>query len=199
MKKYIITIVITTLLFAFSSLAQEKKPLIKGYDGGMMIHTGYLKNSLPMLSNYSAEGTTFGIGGLVKLRLSDHFRNGVEGYVSTMGQLDNGSFTKVFWTGSTFDFYWETGKWMPYLGLTTGGGVVTHYIMLQGDKSDWLPEPVSYYNKTPFFAIDPYLGCDYCLNDTMHLTMRFDYLFALGKNAHVPDGPRLYFGFVFSH
>ena len=196
MKRFILLSILSIMIITTSS-AQEKK-FIKGYDGGMMVHTGYVTNSVSPL-DYYAEGPTFGIGGLVKLRLSDHFRNGVEGYISTMGQMENGSYSKVFWSGSTFDFFWQMGKWMPYVGLTTGGGTVTHFLMFEGDKHDWVSEPVSYFNKKAFFAIDPYLGCDFCLTEAMHLTMRLDYLFAVAKDAHVPQGPRLYFGFIFSH
>lgn len=198
MKRLIILIILSVMIIQTSASAQEKKKFIKGYDGGMMVHTGYVTNSVSPLSYY-AEGATFGIGGLIKLRFSDHFRNGFEGYISTIGQMDNGSYSKVFWSGSTFDFFWEKGKWMPYVGLTTGGGTVTHFLMFEGDKHDWVSEPISYFNKKAFFAIDPYLGCDYCLSDAMHLTMRLDYLFAVGKDVHVPQGPRLYFGFIFSH
>lgn len=198
MKRIIILTIISLIFIATSLSAQEKKKFIKGYDGGMMVHAGYVSNQVTPLS-FSSEGPTFGIGGLLKLRFSDHFRNGFEGYISTMGQLDNGSYSKIFWTGSTFDFFWEKGKWMPYVGLTTGGGTATHFLMFEGDKTDWNPEPVSYFHKKPFFAVDPYLGCDYCVSDAMHLTVRLDYLFALGKEAYVPSGPRLYFGFIFSH
>lgn len=198
MKRIYIFIILSLIMISTSLSGQEKKKLIKGYDGGMMVHTGYVFSNVEPLS-FSSEGPTFGIGGLVKLRFSDHFRNGIEGYISTMGQLDNGSYSKVFWSGSTMDFFWELGKWMPYVGLTTGGGTVTHYLMFEGDKNDWVSEPVSYFNKKPFFAIDPYFGCDYCISDAMHLTMRLDYMFALGEEAYVPAGPRLYFGFIFSH
>lgn len=191
-------IIISLLVLSTAAFAQEKKKLIKGYDGGMMVHTGYLAGTLSPIS-YKAEGMTFGIGGLVKFRLSDHFRNGVEGYVSTMEPTDNGSYVKVFWTGSTFDYFWQLGKWMPYAGVTLGGGVITHHIMLNGDKTDWLPEPVSYYHKKDFLAIDPYIGCDYCVSDTMHLTIRLDNLFAIGNDVYMPSGPRLAIGFIFSH
>ena len=139
MKRFILLSILSIMIITTSS-AQEKK-FIKGYDGGMMVHTGYVTNSVSPL-DYYAEGPTFGIGGLVKLRLSDHFRNGVEGYISTMGQMENGSYSKVFWSGSTFDFFWQMGKWMPYVGLTTGGGTVTHFLMFEGDKHDWVSEPV---------------------------------------------------------
>ena len=65
------------MIIQTSASAQEKKKFIKGYDGGMMVHTGYVTNSVSPLSYY-AEGPTFGIGGLIKLRFSDHFRNGFE-------------------------------------------------------------------------------------------------------------------------
>lgn len=40
MKKIIISIVL--ILYAFAVTAQEKQNVLKGFSGGMMVHTGYL-------------------------------------------------------------------------------------------------------------------------------------------------------------
>ena len=67
---------------AHEAAAQEKKA-IKGFSGGMMVHSGYL-SGCDNPYNYDAKGPTFGIGGVAKLHLTDHFRAGFEGYFSTM-------------------------------------------------------------------------------------------------------------------
>ena len=48
-------------------MAQEKK-FIKGFSGGMMLHTGYLSGG-DNPRDYNPSGATFGIGGVVRLHL----------------------------------------------------------------------------------------------------------------------------------
>ena len=67
----VFTFVIAALLFLFVSNmpvpAQEKR-LITGFDGGMMIHTGYLNGTLgPEM--IPASGAPFGLGGVARPHL----------------------------------------------------------------------------------------------------------------------------------
>ena len=81
MKRYILIIILG--LLSLCSMAQEKK-FIKGFSGGMMAHTGYqFGGDTPY--GYNPKGGTFGIGGVARLHLSEHFRTGFEGYFSTLG------------------------------------------------------------------------------------------------------------------
>ena len=84
--------------------AQDKK-FIKGFSGGMMVHTGYqFGGDNPY--NYNPEGATFGIGGVARVHLTEHFRTGFEGYMAKMGlanSLVKRSNNKVFWTGLLAD------------------------------------------------------------------------------------------------
>lgn len=41
----------------------------------------------------------FGIGGVIRVHLGDHWRVGSEGYVSTIKQANNGSYVKYGWGG----------------------------------------------------------------------------------------------------
>ncbi len=59
MKRIALTIL--CLLIAMTVLAQEKK-LLRGFDGGMMVHTGYLSGNLDAIG-YQAKGAPLGIGG----------------------------------------------------------------------------------------------------------------------------------------
>ena len=82
MKRLILIISFLTLI-CLDGTAQEDKKAIKGFSGGMMVHTGFL-SGCDNPYNYDAAGTTFGIGGVAKLHLTKHFRAGFEGYFSTM-------------------------------------------------------------------------------------------------------------------
>ena len=94
-----------SLSFVAISSAQEKKA-IKGFSGGMMVHTGYqFGGDNPY--GLDIESPTFGIGGCAKIHLSKHFRTGFEGYFSTLGlkkDLVKGSHNKLFWTGILADW-----------------------------------------------------------------------------------------------
>jgi hypothetical protein len=165
-------------------MAQEKK-FIKGFSGGMMVHSGYQYGG-DNPYDYDPKGATFGIGGVARLHLSDHFRAGFEGYFSTMGlnkDIASGSFNKLFWSGLLADWFWKAGKFYPYLGTGIGGGMETAFYMFKGDKHDWEPEDMAVYNKKPFFEIDPYIGFEYALGKTLRLTVKADYLLAINKES----------------
>lgn len=203
MLKRIITTTILAIAACAACLAGNgKEKAIRGFSGGMMLHTGYL-SGCDNPFNYDATGATFGIGGVAKLHLTDHFRAGFEGYFSNMGlkkDISDGSFNKVFWTGLLADWYWKCGKFYPYAGISLGGGMETAFYMFEGDKHDWLPEPVAVYNKKPFFAADPFVGVEYAVGEALRLTLKADWLLAVRKDGiNRPMGPRLYFGFIFAH
>ena len=167
-----------------------------------MVHAGYLSGG-DNPYGYEASGTTFGIGGVAKLHLSKHFRAGFEGYFSNMGlskNIQDGSFNKVFWTGALVDWYWKAGRFYPYAGITLGGGMETAFYIFDGDKHDWLPEANAVYNKKPFFAADPFIGVEFAAGEALHLTLKADWLLAVNNDGlNRPMGPRIYFGFIFTH
>jgi hypothetical protein len=149
------------------------------------------------------QGPTFGIGGVARLHLSDHFRTGFEGYVSTMGlskEISKGSHNKIFWTGLLADWYWQKGKFYPYAGVTIGGGMETTYLMFDGSSDDWQPESDAVFHKAGFVAVDPFVGCDIALGEAVRLTFKVDWLLAIRNSGlNKPYGPRLYVGFIFAH
>ena len=196
------TIIFTILLVggAVGAFAQENK-FIKGFSGGMMVHTGY-QYGCDNPFGLDISSPTFGIGGCAKIHLTEHFRTGFEGYFSTAPikkGVVSGSNNKLFWTGVLADWFWECGKFIPYIGTTLGGGMETSFFMFEGDKHDWeLEEAV--LHKQPFFAIDPYVGVEYAVGKALRLTLKADWLLALNSNGlNKPMGPRVYFGFIFAH
>ena len=196
------TIIFTILLVggAVGAFAQENK-FIKGFSGGMMVHTGY-QYGCDNPFGLDISSPTFGIGGCAKIHLTEHFRTGFEGYFSTAPikkGVVSGSNNKLFWTGVLADWFWECGKFIPYIGTTLGGGMETSFFMFEGDKHDWeLEEAV--LHKQPFFAIDPYVGVEYAVGKALRLTLKADWLLALNSDGlNKPMGPRVYFGFIFAH
>ncbi len=193
-----------TIIFiaiCFTGGAQEKVKFIKGFSGGMMAHTGYqFGGDNPF--NFNPKGATFGIGGVARLHLTDHFRSGFEGYFSTVGlrkEVVSGSHNKVFWAGALADWFWKSGRFYPYIGTTVGGGMETSFYIFEGDKHDWLPES-AVLHKQPFFALDPFVGCDIEVGEALRLTVKADWLFAINNEGlNRPLGPRIYFGFIFAH
>lgn len=190
------------LFIAGAEVTEKDSKVIKGFSGGMMLHTGYL-SGCDNPYDFKPSGATFGIGGVAKLHLSEHFRAGFEGYFSTMGlkkEVQSGSFNKLFWTGVLADWFWKIGRFYPYVGATVGGGMETALYMFEGDKHDWLPEASAVYNKKPFFAVDPFVGVEYAVGEALRLTLKADWLLAVNKDGlNRPMGPRIYFGFIFAH
>ena len=198
-----IYIIITLLLSTLLCGAQEKK-VIKGFSGGMMLHTGYMFGcDYPYPSSISINSATYGIGGLAKLQFTKHFRAGFEGYFSTAPMtsgVKSGSHNKMFWTGALADWFWKIGKFYPYVGVTVGGGMETAYYMFEGDKYDWEFESKAVFHKQPFFAVDPYIGVEYKVGEALRLTLKTDWLCAINSTGlNRPLGPRVYFGFIFAH
>lgn len=184
-----------------SNRSTEKKPskVISGFSGGMMVHTGYI-SGCDNPYGYVPKGATFGIGGVAKIHVGKHFRTGFEGYFSKLPLMDNGSFSKVFWTGLLCDCHWKKGRFYPYIGMTLGGGTKTSWYMFDGNASDWEPESEAVFHKEPFFAADPFAGVELAVGKALRLTLKADWLLAInGNGINRPTGPRLYFGFIFAH
>ena len=199
MKKFILSSIFCLLCVCATS--QDKK-FIKGFSGGMMVHSGYQFGGDNPL-NYNPKGATFGIGGAARLHLTDHFRAGFEGYFSTMGlkkDLVKGSHNKVFWAGALAEWFRKCDRFTPFAGAGTGGGMETSCYILAGDKHDWMPEGSAIYRKQPFFYVDPYIGTEFKVGGALRLIMKADWLLAINSEGlNRPQGPRIYFGVIFAH
>ena len=197
----LLTIALLSFCSATMLHAQEKK-FIKGFSGGMMVHSGYQYGGDNPLG-LDISSPTFGIGGCAKLNFTDHFRAGFEGYFSTAPikkGVESGSHNKLFWTGLLADWFWQCGKFTPYIGTTLGGGMETSFFMFDGDKHDWKPEGMTVLHKQPFLAVDPYVGVEYAMGKALRLTLKADWMLAINSDGlNKPMGPRVYFGFIFAH
>lgn len=192
--------VFAIILLIFNNLhCQEKPKVYQGFDGGMMIHSGFLSGNISPVG-LQAKGAPVGLGGVVRVHLGSHCMIGSEGYVSTLRQLRNGSYIRYGWGGLLTEFYWPFKVAMPYAGLTIGGGSQTMMLLLEGDSGDWQKEDNAVFHKQGFFALSPFLGCDFIISQRFHLTLKADYLCPISHNKMLtPNGVRLFVGFVFYH
>ena len=202
-KRFLIrklSLFLVVLLPFCNIFAQEsKEKLVRGYSGGMMVHTGFLSGSVQPIG-YKASGFSFGLGGTLRVQLHNCFMVGGEGYVSTLHQMKNGSYLKYGWGGILVQYFWQCNKVMPYLGLTVGGGAQTSFLMFDGNQNDWEQEEKVIFHKQGFMALTPFAGCDFILTKIFRLTLKVDWLNTFGRSGYqMPTGPRLYFGVLFYH
>ena len=184
-----------TMAVMLSARAQSQERQL--FDGGMMVHTGYLQGHISAM-DYNAKGMTFGLGGVLRFHLGNHLRLGGEGYVSTLRQMKNGSYFRTSWGGLLADAYWKFGRWQPYIGLTLGGGRTSSLLMFDGSSEDWAPETDVVVHNEAFFCINTNIGVEFALTPAVHLTFKTDWLVPL-PTREMPSGPRFYLGVVFAH
>jgi len=197
----IFLLVIGIIFLCGFNYAQEenKSKVLTGFNGGMLLHTGYLFGDFPEI-NYKAKGVTLGIGGVIRIQLGEHWMIGSEGYVSTLLQLHNGSYIKYGWGGILGEFYWAFPHVMPYVGVTIGGGAQSTFLLINGNSRDWATEEKAIFHKQGFLALTPFIGCDFFLTKTLHLTIKADWMNTFtNKKILQPTGPRFYVGIIFYH
>lgn len=213
-KFLIIALLLTTALCAQTNDGTEKKKVFQGFSGGMMVHTGYLFGrdaNAPQTADgrsTSPQGSTFGIGGVARVHLWKLLRVGFEGFVSSMPSgatdchdvLKNGSYVRIGCGGALVDCCWRLNKVWPYIGGTIGGGSMKGLYILDGDQNSWERDTNSTFHKQSFFYVAPFVGCDYCMTQKVHLTFRLDWMLAFHqRELCMPTGPRIYLGFMFCH
>ena len=197
MKRVILLIFLCAFGFCLKAQTPVSSEKHQRFDGGMMVHTGYLHADYNAL-NYEAKGMTFGLGGVLRYHLGNHFRIGGEGYVSTLKQMGNGSYIRTGWGGLLADAYWQFGRWQPFVGIAVGGGKASSLLMFEGSDEDWEAEPEAFLHNESFFFVNPNLGVEFALTNAVHLTLKVDRLIPL-SNIEMPTGVRCYFGVVFAH
>jgi hypothetical protein len=190
-----ISFLLTFLLLLFAApLGAQSQKVYQGFDGGMMLHTGYQYGTV---AGQAVKGAPFGVGGAFRIHLGNHFRLGGEGYVSTLKQRGNGSHLKSGWGGVLADAYTVVGRFMPYAGFTIGGGSMTTLLMVEEPSSDWEPIDGTLYHRQPFLAVAPFAGFDILVAGPLHFTFKADWLCPIHKGSLLPHGPRFYFGILF--
>ena len=204
-------LLVIIILLASSALKAE---VYQGFSGGMMLHTGYLfgiDGAAPVDASgrsYSPQGAPIGVGGALRVHLWKLLRVGFEGSVSTLhagmsdqhNHLQAGSYTRIGSGGACADACWRLPKAWPHIGAAIGGGAMRSLFIVDGNQNDWTRENEAYFHRQSFFYVTPYVGCDYCATQKLHLTFRFDWMLAIHQSELVmPTGPRIYFGLMFTH
>jgi len=197
MKRIVLLLILCAFGFCLKAQTPVSSEKHQRFDGGMMVHTGYLHGNYSEL-NYEAKGMTFGLGGVIRYHLSKHFRIGGEGYVSTLKQMHNGSYIRTGWGGLLADAYWQFGRWQPFVGVAVGGGKASSLLMFNGSADDWEAEPEAFLHNESFFFVNPNIGVEFALTEAVHLTLKADRLIPL-SNIEMPTGVRCYLGVVFAH
>ena len=188
-------IIIILILFVATASAQDSVRRVR-FSGGMMLHTGYLSGDIAAVG-FHAAGAPFGLGGVIRFHFLDHLRVGGEGYVSKLSQLHNGSYIRLGWGGLLIDGYWQLERWKPYVGITVGGGSLSTLLVRNGDAKDWQSESDALLHNAAVMIIDPFVGVEFAITKSMHLTLKADYIIPL-NSRDCPTGVRFYLGFIFS-
>lgn len=186
--------------------ALQSDKIYKGFSGGMYVHLGYIKSA--KFSLYDGASSTFfpekkqindltyGIGGVLKFFIGKYFRLGFEGYASTSNYEKIGSKYKLGWGGLLVDCYYPLGRFLPYVGLTIGGGGVSNLSFVQ--VSPTYKEVL--YDKYTTFLITPFVGVEYMLTDRINCSFKVDFICdVLGEHDSFAWGPRFYLGIIFSN
>ena len=202
----------------------NKGSVFSGVSGGISVNIGYLFSDSPdkLFSNSQLgtalavqdlpkDGVGLGCGAIFRIHLINHIHLGAEGQMSIMPLMKSGSNVRSGWGGALCDYYFSIGKIRPLAGLGVGGGVM---------KRLYVPEDVGYspagsinynasYTKTPFFYLDPYVGMEIGIGESMAIFIKVDYMLQFGatgskltasdvrwSNFMTPSGPRLHVGFL---
>lgn len=197
----------------FNSMASdrqqtEKKMKFSGYEGGMMVHSGFVScgpvsfvSPSGQETSLAIKGAPLGIGGSFKAGFGRHLRIGGEGYMSTLNYGAHKSSESIGWGGVLADCVWTKDRWSWFIGGTVGGGSVKNITLLSDMPADFILEnTTTSYRRYGFVALVPFAGVEYAITERVHLMLRADWIINVSNPQ--PDfatGPRLHVGFMFYH
>ncbi len=207
MKKILCTITILFIqLVLFADHDPVKKFAFRGYAGGMMLHTGYMKSDHFQITDtegkhhsHRIKGMPFGIGGTVKFQFGRHFRIGMEGYTTRIVYDQSGSTFRQGWGGILADGLWTFGKWTPFAGVCFGGGKVTDLLFHSTPSKKYIADAQTAYQQYSVLLLNPFLGMEFAVTSKLKLIFKAEYQLSLKKR--MPDQPamiRFYVGVLFN-
>ena len=186
---------------------RERRMQYRGFMGGMMLHTGYVRSSdLTIISpgggsrTVGVAGMPFGIGGAIRFMFGEHLRIGAEGYMSDLRYGEYASHVETGWGGLLADCVWKVGKCRLFVGGTLGGGGQTSTVILSPVGDDYVAEEFVSYRKYSFAALAPFAGAEVPVSGKFAIVFKLDYLLDISNpQDDYVNGPRLYIGFMFGH
>lgn len=186
------------------SSSVDRKWGFKGYSGGMFLQMGYVKSPEFNVYNFAGdaipvrvEGMSTGIGGKLGFFINQYMRVGIEGYATTTRYGEFHSSYKVGWGGALVEFVYPTKHVMPFVGITLGGGSVSHMILLEKNNDDFDADQIV-YKEQGIFVINPAIGIEYFVSRRISLIFKVDYMISGSKQRlDFATGPRAYIGVHF--
>ena len=206
MPKLLLTFIFVLTSFIASSQndTAPKSWGYKGYAGGMFIHSGYVQSKSFTVFDLQGneieqqiKGATFGMGGKMSIALHRFFRVGGEGYFSSCNYGAYKNSCRIGWGGATFDFIYPVKKWMPFVGVTVGGGSATHLISIEEKQNNTIAAPVVHFSN-PLYIVNPAIGVEFLASNRISLLFKMDYIINIYKtDPSYPHGVRFYIGVHF--
>lgn len=208
------------------SLSMAAGNIFTGFSVGVSGNLGYAFAKSPQdlyrdirfptsdTESFQIGSITLGAGLQGRIHLIDHLHVGAEGYISTMPMRRSENNIRHGYAGALIDGYLTLGKVVLCVGTGLGGGRVKRSYVLP--KDEWDSAPIgpngirynAYYQATPFFYLDPYLGLEVHFNKLMGMNIRVDYMLPFNATNKgfgesitwsgliSPTGPRLHLGFL---
>lgn len=200
-------LIVLVLFFCMETQARERgKMAYRGFIGGMMLHSGYVKSGEFQVVSHSGEthdistsGAPFGIGGSIRFLFGKHLRVGAEGYVSNYNYGQYSSHAKIGWGGFLADCSWDLKGCRLFVGGTMGGGSQTNTIVLSPTGGDYKTDDIA-YRKYGFAVFTPFAGIEIGVTEKIDIVFKADWLLNLSnRQDDFLSGPRIYLGIMFGH
>ena len=202
-KRYLILLIVLACCGSSSLLGQGSFKY-RGFSGGMMVHTGYLKSSTftihsPYFSVQNVvEGVPFGLGGCARIHFGKNLRVGGEGFISNVRYGDYNSHFKISSGGLLVDYAVRFSRFTTFAGAGFGGGSVENITLNSEPLNDYTSEPSTSYRTYSFLYLTPMLGMEYALTKKLSLMLKMDYMFNVNNpQDDFASGVRLFFGMMF--
>lgn len=204
--RYIVLFAAAAFLGTAAEAQENRKMAYRGFVGGMMLHSGYVRSHGFQVTSHSGAvhdismaGAPYGIGGAIRFLFGRHLRAGAEGYVSNLVFGKYRSHAETGWGGILADCAWDLKGCRLFVGGTVGGGSQTSTIILSPTGNDYRTDDIA-YRKSGFAALAPFAGVEISLTEKVDIMLKADWLLNLSsRQEDFVSGPRLYIGFMFGH
>ena len=189
------SILVFVLVIALSNIVQAGNDSTSLFTGGMLLHSGYIKNNN---SSYQVDGLCFGLGGKLAFHIGNHLRLGSEGFSSNINYQNNDGYYKLGYGGLLIEYQFLPKKVTPVLGFAVGAGTIKDLYVLQGSIDDNKSDEVI-YKVYSVLLVTPSLSLEYALSEKIKIALRLDYIINLTDEYQndFASGSRIHLGVLF--